>query len=559
MKLHALSGESGHLANSTCWATDLFSLLTLCKYHRAQHENKDIVMKSGSVAAAACLLLCGANGMYSKQSPVLQVDGRSYENLIARSNHTSIVEFYAPWCGHCKNLQPAYEKAAKSLTGLAKVAAIDCDEEANKPFCGSMGVKGFPTLKIVRPGKKPGRPMVEDYNGGRTAKAIVDAVIDKIPNHVKRLKNADFEVWAAEGNSPKAVLFSDKGTVSALLKSVAIDFLGALSVGQVRDKETELVSKFGVEKYPTLILLPGSGQEPMTYDGELKKEAITKFLSQAASPNPDPAPSKKKSKTTKSKASSSKPASKSKAATPPAECPAGKGKAGSQTDETIVEDPTDSPSPEIKDQQKPIKVPEVAPPITQLSDGLSLEQKCLNDKAGTCVLALLPEESTPSEQTIEAIRSLSDLHQKHESAKRNLFPFYQLPASNSQAGALRTKLELSPNEVQIIAINGKREWWRQFTSTGFKLTTIENWVDAIRMGDAPKSKLPSGLVVDAEQLPAEPVKIEKGSAEYEQMKESMKGKLPEGMDFEMEEIDDETYEKIMSQGDAAKEAEHDEL
>ena len=36
---------------------------------------------------------------------------------------------------------------------MAKVAAINCDEESNKPFCGSMGVQGFPTLKIVKPGK----------------------------------------------------------------------------------------------------------------------------------------------------------------------------------------------------------------------------------------------------------------------------------------------------------------------------------------------------------------------------------------------------------------------
>lgn len=518
-------------------------------------------MKSGSVAAAACLLLGGANSMYTKQSPVLQVDGRSYENLIARSNHTSILEFYAPWCGHCKNLKPAYEKAAKSLDGLAKVAAIDCDEEANKPFCGSMGVKGFPTLKIVRPGKKPGKPMVEDYNGARTAKGIVDAVIDKIPNHVKRLKNADYAEWAAEGDLPKAILFSDKGTVSALLKSVAIDFLGALNIGQVRDKETEAVTAYGVEKYPTLVLLPGGEQDPLKYDGELKKEAITKFLSQAAAPNPDPAPSKKKAKTSKSKASASKSASKpaASAATPPAECPAGKGKAASQTEETIVEDPTDSPSPEIKDQVKPIKVPDVAPPITQLLDGLSLQQKCLNDRAGTCVLALLPEESSPSEKTIEAIRSLSDLHQKHQSAKRNLFPFYQLPASNSQAGALRAKLELAPSEVEIIAINGKREWWRHFTSTDFKLTAIEDWVDAIRMGDAPKSKVPSGLIMDAEQLPAEPVKVDTGSAEYEKMKASMKGKLPEGVDFELEEIDDDMYQKLMNQEGAVQDESHDEL
>lgn len=515
-------------------------------------------MKSITLAAA-CLLLCGANGMYTKQSPVLQVDGRSYEKLIARSNHTSIVEFYAPWCGHCKNLKPAYEKAAKSLTGLAKVAAVDCDEEANKPLCGSMGVKGFPTLKIVRPGKKTGRPIVEDYNGGRTAKAIVDAVIDKIPNHVKRLKNADYAEWTAAGDRPKAILFSDKGTVSAMLKSVAIDFLGVLDVAQVRDKESEAVAAYGVEKYPTLVLIPGSGQAPLTYDGEVKKQAITEFLSRAASPNIDPAPSKKKAKTDKSKASASKPGSKTaSAATPPAECPAGKGAKASQTEETQVEDATGSPSPEVQTEQKPIKVPEVAPPITQLLDALSLQQKCLNSKAGTCVLALLPDETTPSEKTIEAIRSLSDLHHKHQSAKRNLFPFYQLPASNSQANALRTKLELAPTEIEVIAINGKRGWWRHFKNTGFELAAIENWVDAIRMGDAPKSEVPNGIIVDADELPAESVKLEQSSAEFEEMKAKMKGNLPEGVDFELEEIDDEMYEKLM-QGDASKDDAHDEL
>lgn len=40
-----------------------------------------------------------ANGLYGKSSSVLSVDGQSYRRLIADSNHTSIVEFYAPWCG----------------------------------------------------------------------------------------------------------------------------------------------------------------------------------------------------------------------------------------------------------------------------------------------------------------------------------------------------------------------------------------------------------------------------------------------------------------------------
>jgi protein disulfide-isomerase A6 len=48
-------------------------------------------------------------------------------------------------------LAPAWTKAASNLKGLVKVAAIDCDEEANKPVCGQYGIQGFPTIKLFAP------------------------------------------------------------------------------------------------------------------------------------------------------------------------------------------------------------------------------------------------------------------------------------------------------------------------------------------------------------------------------------------------------------------------
>jgi protein disulfide-isomerase A6 len=73
-----------------------------------------------------------------------------------------LIEFFAPWCGHCKNLAPEYKKAAEKVGGMAKVVAVDCDEEQNKPLCGSFQIQGFPTIKLFSSGAK-GLP--EDYNG----------------------------------------------------------------------------------------------------------------------------------------------------------------------------------------------------------------------------------------------------------------------------------------------------------------------------------------------------------------------------------------------------------
>ncbi|PKX94744.1 putative disulfide isomerase [Aspergillus novofumigatus IBT 16806] len=455
-----------------------------------------MMQPSSALLLVASLLAASsvnADGLYTKKSPVLQVTQKTYDQLIANSNYTSIVEFYAPWCGHCQNLKPAYEKAAKNLEGLAKVAAVNCDDDANKPLCGRMGVQGFPTLKIITPSKKPGKPKVEDYQGARSAKAIVDAVVDRIPNHVKRVTDKDLDQWLSEDKeAPKAILFTEKGTTSAPLKAVAIEFLGSIKVAQVRNKESNAVKKFDVKQFPTLVLVPGGDKEPIIYNGELKKQAIVEFLSQVAAPNPDPAPASTEAKSSKSTKSSKKPKS-----------------------STIINEeaenlkPTESPDPKVvpdgATESKPVQVPIQAPPIPVLPTAEALEAACLKPTSGTCVLALLPEAREADAEVPgpakEALASLSEIAHKHALRKSKLFPFYSIPTINSGAKTLRAGLGLSEDQtsVEIIALNGRRGWWRRYDaseSQDYGAVSVEAWIDAIRLGEGSKSKLPEGVIVE---------------------------------------------------------------
>lgn len=381
---------------------------------------------------------------------------------------------------------------------------MNCDEDSNKPLCGQMGVKGFPTLKIVKPGSKPGRPTVEDYQGPRNAKGIVDAVVDKIPNHVKKLQDKDVETWLSTNNdTAKAILFTDKGTTSALLRAIAIDFLGTISVAQIRNKEKTTVQTFGISHFPTLVLLPGGAQESLIYDGEMKKDSLVTFFKQIAAPNPDPAPkSAKSSSSNKPKAVKSASSSSSAFSEASASHKSGEASEAAASGSTIVlEDfeASESPMPIVPPTATPISVPEVAPPISTLTTSDELKAACLGPKTGTCIFALLPlqadTDATPLEVAAQALRSLADVAEKHVKRKAKIFPFYAVPAENEAAKTLRGELGLKTEaDLEIIAVSGKRNWWRHFSGDDTGVVAVESFIDAIKLGEGKKEVSPKGVI-----------------------------------------------------------------
>ncbi|XP_004502489.3 protein disulfide-isomerase [Cicer arietinum] len=120
---------------------------------------------------------------------VLTLDNSNFHDTVSKHDFI-VVEFYAPWCGHCKNLAPEYEKAASILSSHNPpifLAKVDANEEKNKEIATQYEVKGFPTIKILRNGGKK----IQDYKGPREADGIVEYVKKQSGPASTEIKSAD--------------------------------------------------------------------------------------------------------------------------------------------------------------------------------------------------------------------------------------------------------------------------------------------------------------------------------------------------------------------------------
>jgi protein disulfide-isomerase A6 len=121
-------------------------------------------------------VLTGLAAAVAAKSAVIDLIPDNFDTVVLKSGKPALVEFFAPWCGHCKNLAPVYEELAanfESAGGKVTIAKVDADAE--KSLGKRFGIQGFPTLKWFD--GKSDKP--EDYSGGRDLESLTAFVTQK--------------------------------------------------------------------------------------------------------------------------------------------------------------------------------------------------------------------------------------------------------------------------------------------------------------------------------------------------------------------------------------------
>lgn len=253
-------------------------------------------------------LIAGSFCLYGSGSKVISLNESDLKSKVLDSNELWFVEFFAPWCGHCKSLAPEYEKAAKALAGVVKVGAVDMD--AHRGAGAAYNIQGFPTIKFF--GANKSSPL--DYNGARTAQAIVDFALSQVKAAVNArlnggsqkssssssssshssgngsypnmhdLTESDFS--AKTGSGPYFVMFHAPwcGHCKRAMpeyEEASNDLKGKVPFGRVNcDEQKSLCSQHGVQGFPTFKFFTNGN--PEDYQGARSRDAFAEFAASKA-------------------------------------------------------------------------------------------------------------------------------------------------------------------------------------------------------------------------------------------------------------------------------------
>ena len=206
--------------------------------------------------------------LYGKESAVKSLKKTKFPGSDAK--HVWLIEFYAPWCQHCKRLKPTMERLAKELEGFVKVGAVNCEKE--KQLCGVEGVSSFPVLKLKK------GSVTTSYDGERSLGSLKAWALEQLPTRVTNVRKPEgLDAFLGNGCGAEracVVFFSDATETPAWLKAAAHELRGRFEFAEVRARNERLALQMAdVATFPSLVLAcDGDASRTAAFDGALRHE-----------------------------------------------------------------------------------------------------------------------------------------------------------------------------------------------------------------------------------------------------------------------------------------------
>mmetsp|Transcript_94171 Transcript_94171/g.203536 ORF Transcript_94171/g.203536 Transcript_94171/m.203536 type:complete len:476 (+) Transcript_94171:35-1462(+) len=217
---------------------------------------------------AVLLLSALTAAAFPEEKGVLVLDDSNFDAAIKEHDYI-LVEFYAPWCGHCKKLEPEYASAAASLKGTdGKLAKVDATEA--KGLAERFAIKGFPTLKMF----KQGEP--SEYQGGRSAADIVNYVKKASGPAAKTLSTAADYAAMEEENLVFVVGYfadADSANAKAFMAAAARDDNSVYAI----TSSDELKGSLGVSEDTIMVVKAGEDRADHKV-GTFDRAAVEGFI-----------------------------------------------------------------------------------------------------------------------------------------------------------------------------------------------------------------------------------------------------------------------------------------